>query len=119
MTDRLFPVPSDLDIAQAATVQPIVDIAAQIGLTPDDLIMYGSTKAKVHLDTLPKLANRPTGKYIDVTAITPNLRETENAIRNIKITSKFGNRLNINNDRLKTKDEINRAGLELLLFLNF
>ncbi len=71
MTDRLFPVPSDLDIAQAATVQPIVDIAAQIGLTPDDLIMYGSTKAKVHLDTLPKLANRPTGKYIDVTAITP------------------------------------------------
>jgi methylenetetrahydrofolate dehydrogenase (NADP+)/methenyltetrahydrofolate cyclohydrolase/formyltetrahydrofolate synthetase/formate--tetrahydrofolate ligase len=71
MTERLFPVPSDLDIAQAATVQPILDIAAQMGLTPDDLIMYGSTKAKVHLDTLPKLANRPTGKYIDVTAITP------------------------------------------------
>jgi formyltetrahydrofolate synthetase len=71
MTERLFPVPSDLDIAQAATVQPILDIAAQMGLTPDDLIMYGSKKAKVHLDTLPKLANRPTGKYIDVTAITP------------------------------------------------
>jgi methylenetetrahydrofolate dehydrogenase (NADP+)/methenyltetrahydrofolate cyclohydrolase/formyltetrahydrofolate synthetase/formate--tetrahydrofolate ligase len=71
MTERLFPVPSDLDIAQAATVQPILDIAAQMGLTPDDLIMYGSTKAKVHLDTLPKLADRPTGKYIDVTAITP------------------------------------------------
>ncbi|RIK15746.1 MAG: formate--tetrahydrofolate ligase, partial [Anaerolineae bacterium] len=31
----------------------------------------GKYKAKVHLDTLPKLANRPTGKYVDVTAITP------------------------------------------------
>lgn len=71
MTNRIYPVPSDLDIAQAATVRPIVEIAAEIGLGPEDLIMYGSTKAKVHLDTLPKLANRPTGKYIDVTAITP------------------------------------------------
>ncbi len=41
------------------------------GLTDDDLIYYGKTKAKVHLDTLPKLANNPMGKYIDVTAITP------------------------------------------------
>ena len=68
---RLTPVPSDLDIAQAATPLPIKEVAAQLGLTEDDLIYFGNTKAKVHLDTLPKLANRPMGKYIDVTAITP------------------------------------------------
>ena len=68
---HLFPVPSDLVIAQAAQPKPISEIAAEIGLTDDDLIHYGKYKAKVHLDTLPKLANRPTGKYVDVTAITP------------------------------------------------
>jgi methylenetetrahydrofolate dehydrogenase (NADP+)/methenyltetrahydrofolate cyclohydrolase/formyltetrahydrofolate synthetase/formate--tetrahydrofolate ligase len=68
---RLTPVPSDLAIAQAATPKPIAEIAAQIGLTEDDLIYYGKYKAKVHLDTLPKLAERPKGKYVDVTAITP------------------------------------------------
>ena len=68
---RLTPVPSDLDIAQAATPLPIKEVAAQLGLTEDDLIYFGKTKAKVHLDTLPKLADRPMGKYIDVTAITP------------------------------------------------
>jgi methylenetetrahydrofolate dehydrogenase (NADP+)/methenyltetrahydrofolate cyclohydrolase/formyltetrahydrofolate synthetase/formate--tetrahydrofolate ligase len=68
---RKFPVPSDLEIAQAAEVRPITEIAAQLDLDPDDLILYGKNKAKVHLDALPKLAGRPTGKYVDVTAITP------------------------------------------------
>lgn len=68
---RLSPVPSDLDIAQAATLKPISEIAADLGLTDDDLIHYGKYKAKVHLDTLPRLSDRPTGKYVDVTAITP------------------------------------------------
>jgi len=68
---RRFPVPSDLDIAQEATVRPIKEIAAQLGLTDEDLIPYGHYKAKVHLDTLKKLEGRPIGKYIDVTAITP------------------------------------------------
>lgn len=68
---RLSPVPSDLDIAQAATPKPVLEIAKELGLTEDDLILYGKYKAKVHLDTLPKLANRPIGKYVDVTAITP------------------------------------------------
>ena len=64
-------VPSDLDIAQAATVKPITEIAESIGIGTDDLIPFGWQKAKVHLDILPKLADRPLGKYIDVTAITP------------------------------------------------
>ena len=65
------PVPSDLDIAQAATAKPINEIAARLGLEESDLIAYGATKAKVHLDALKKIAARPVGKYIDVTAITP------------------------------------------------
>ncbi len=68
---RMFPVPSDLDIAQAADVKPIKEIASDIGLGPEDLILFGDYKAKVHLDVMPKLADRPRGKYIDVTAITP------------------------------------------------
>jgi methylenetetrahydrofolate dehydrogenase (NADP+)/methenyltetrahydrofolate cyclohydrolase/formyltetrahydrofolate synthetase len=68
---RKFPVPSDLDIAQAAKLKPIKEIAVQLGLDDDDLIHYGKYKAKVHLDVLKKVADRPRGKYIDVTAITP------------------------------------------------
>ena len=68
---RVFPVPSDLDIAQAAEAKPILEIAADIGLEPEDLILFGNYKAKVHLDVMPKVADRPRGKYIDVTAITP------------------------------------------------
>jgi formate--tetrahydrofolate ligase len=68
---KLRPVPSDLDIAQAAEVRPIKQIAASIGLSEDDLDLYGKTKAKVHLDILQRLSDRPNGKYIDVTAITP------------------------------------------------
>jgi methylenetetrahydrofolate dehydrogenase (NADP+)/methenyltetrahydrofolate cyclohydrolase/formyltetrahydrofolate synthetase len=65
------PVPSDIEIAQEAKLQPIVDVAAQLGLREDDLDLYGKYKAKVHLDVLDKFADRPQGKYIDVTAITP------------------------------------------------
>ena len=68
---RLNPVPSDLEIAQAAELKPILDVAASLGLGPDDLDLYGKYKAKVHLDVLEKFADRPQGKYIDVTAITP------------------------------------------------
>ncbi|MBC7240827.1 MAG: formate--tetrahydrofolate ligase [Anaerolineae bacterium] len=64
-------VPSDIEIAQAATLKPIVEIAKSVGLTEDDLDLYGKYKAKVHLDVLDRLQDRPNGKYIDVTAITP------------------------------------------------
>ncbi|MDE0171724.1 MAG: formate--tetrahydrofolate ligase [bacterium] len=63
--------PSDLEIAQAATPRPIAEIADAIGIRPDELIPYGSTKAKVHLDILKRVRSRPRGKYVDVTAVTP------------------------------------------------
>ncbi|HOT91255.1 MAG TPA: formate--tetrahydrofolate ligase [Anaerolineae bacterium] len=64
-------VPTDIEIAQAATIRPIREIAANLGLTEDDLELYGKYKAKVHLDVREKFAARPNAKYIDVTAITP------------------------------------------------
>lgn len=65
------PMPSDLEIAQAAALRPITEIARTLGLNEDDLEPYGKYKAKVHLDVITRLQNRPLGKYIDVTAITP------------------------------------------------
>jgi formyltetrahydrofolate synthetase len=64
-------VPSDLDIAQAAKLKPILEIAAKLGLAEDDLDLFGKYKAKIHLDVFEKMKDRPNGKYIDVTAITP------------------------------------------------
>jgi formyltetrahydrofolate synthetase len=65
------PVPSDIDIAQAAELRPIVQIAAELGLGEDEIDLYGRHKAKIHLDVLDRLKDRPLGRYIDVTAITP------------------------------------------------
>ncbi|HXU19032.1 MAG TPA: formate--tetrahydrofolate ligase [Verrucomicrobiae bacterium] len=64
-------VPSDIDIAQAATPIPIDKIAAEVGILPDELDLYGKSKAKVHLSVRDRLKNTPNGKYIVVTAITP------------------------------------------------
>ncbi len=66
-----MPVPSDIEIAQAARQLPITEIAGKLGLSEDELELYGRHKAKVHLDVLERLKDKPNGKYIDVTAITP------------------------------------------------
>jgi methylenetetrahydrofolate dehydrogenase (NADP+)/methenyltetrahydrofolate cyclohydrolase/formyltetrahydrofolate synthetase len=65
------PVPSDIEIAQEAKMRPIVEVAADLGLTEDNLDLYGKYKAKVHLDVLDTFPDTGQGKYIDVTAITP------------------------------------------------
>jgi formate--tetrahydrofolate ligase len=64
--------PSDLEIARSVTPRPIVDIAAELGIRGDELELYGPTKAKVTLEAIERLeAERPRGKYVVVTAITP------------------------------------------------
>ncbi|MHB0922458.1 MAG: formate--tetrahydrofolate ligase [Bellilinea sp.] len=68
---RVSPVPSDIQIAQAATLKPISQVAEELGLLPDEIEFYGPHKAKVKLDVLDRLKDVPDGKYIDVTAITP------------------------------------------------
>jgi formyltetrahydrofolate synthetase len=65
------PVPSDIEIAQEGTLKPILQIAEELGITPDELELFGPYKAKVKLEILERLKDRPNGKYIDVTAITP------------------------------------------------
>lgn len=62
---------SDIEIAQAAKIKPIVEIAESIGLNEDDLELYGKHKAKVKLEVLEKFKDKPDAKYVDVTAITP------------------------------------------------
>jgi formate--tetrahydrofolate ligase len=63
---------SDIEISQAAKMRPILDVAAdKLDIPAEDLIPYGHYKAKVSLDYIASLSNRPDGKLILVTAITP------------------------------------------------
>ena len=62
---------SDIEIAQAATMRPIGEIAAKLGIPDDALSPYGRYKAKVALDYVETLKDRPNGKLVLVTAITP------------------------------------------------
>lgn len=62
---------SDIEIAQAAKIKPIKEIADSIGVEDKYLELYGNYKAKIQLEILDDLKNKPNGKYIDVTAITP------------------------------------------------
>jgi len=65
------PVPSDIDIAQAADIKPITQVSEELGLLPSELELHGEYIAKVRLGVLDRLKDVPNGKYIDVTAITP------------------------------------------------
>jgi methylenetetrahydrofolate dehydrogenase (NADP+) / methenyltetrahydrofolate cyclohydrolase / formyltetrahydrofolate synthetase len=69
--DRKFPVPSDIEIAQAVDLKKVQVIAEEVGLLPEELELHGDYKAKVRLSVLDRLKDVPDGKYIDVTAITP------------------------------------------------
>ncbi|KAH6918581.1 C-1-tetrahydrofolate synthase [Coprinopsis sp. MPI-PUGE-AT-0042] len=69
--DMLEKVPSDIEIAMAQTPKPIVQLAEEIGVVPDELESYGKYKAKVSLSVLDRLAHRKDGKYIVVAGITP------------------------------------------------
>lgn len=62
---------SDIEIAQEAVKKPIVEIAESIGLSQDDLELYGKYKAKISMETVKKLRGEEDGKLILVTAISP------------------------------------------------
>lgn len=62
---------SDIDIARAATTEPIVSVAAKIGIPADAVLNYGPTKAKINMDFISSLKSKPNGKLILVTAMTP------------------------------------------------
>ena len=62
---------SDIEIARASTMKPIVDIASNIGIPQDSVLNYGKYKAKISLDFIKTLEQKPDGKLILVTAMTP------------------------------------------------
>jgi formate--tetrahydrofolate ligase len=62
---------SDLEIAQRARLKPIAEVAGALGIQDEELELYGRYKAKIGLGVLRRLAGRPPGSYVDVTAITP------------------------------------------------
>ena len=61
-------VPSDIEIAQQAKLRPIVDVAADLGLKPDELDLYGKYKAKIDLEVSQR---PPKGRLVLVTGVNP------------------------------------------------
>ncbi len=64
-------LPTKIEIAQSAKLKPITEIAANLGLSPDDIEMYGKYKAKIRPEVYLRNKDKPDGKLIIVTAVTP------------------------------------------------
>jgi formate--tetrahydrofolate ligase len=83
-------MPSSLQIAQEAVLRPITEIAAAAGLEPDEIEQYGRYKGKVSLSVLDRLASKPDGKLIDVTAITPTKAGEGKTTTSVSLTQGLG-----------------------------
>jgi formyltetrahydrofolate synthetase len=83
-------IPSSLEIAQTARLRPIGDIAEDAGLLPDEVELYGRYKAKIDLSVLARLADRPDGKLIDVSAITPTKAGEGKTTTSVSLTQGLG-----------------------------
>ncbi|MFB6291522.1 MAG: formate--tetrahydrofolate ligase [Candidatus Bipolaricaulia bacterium] len=81
---------SDIEIAQEADLRPIKEIAEKVGLSRDELELYGDYKAKVKLDAYEDRKDKPDGKYIDVTAIQPTPLGEGKTTTNIGLTQALG-----------------------------
>jgi formate--tetrahydrofolate ligase len=81
---------SSLEIAQAARLRPIADVAADAGVEPGELELYGRFKAKVDLSVLDRLADRPDGKVVNVTAITPTPPGEGKTTTSVSLTQGLG-----------------------------
>src|ERR1041385_1092492 len=73
-------------------LRPIVDIAASAGILPDELELYGEARAKVRLSVVDRLKNRPDGKLVIVTAITPTKAGEGKTTTSISLTMGLGKR---------------------------
>ena len=87
--DEMIPACSSLEIAQVAKLRPIADIAAEIGLEPDEVELYGSYKAKVGLSVLDRLAAKPE-KLVCATAITPTKAGEGKTTTSVSLTQGLG-----------------------------
>jgi formate--tetrahydrofolate ligase len=83
-------VRSTLEIAQAARLRPILDVAVEAGLRPDEIELYGPHKAKVDLSVMDRLGDRPDGKVVVVTAITPTRAGEGKTTTSVGLTQGLG-----------------------------
>ncbi len=83
-------MPSSLEIAQEATLRPIAEIAEELGLQPDEYDLYGKYKAKVDLSVVERLDDRPDGKLVCVTAITPTKAGEGKTTTSVSLTQGLG-----------------------------
>src|SRR3954462_3791223 len=83
-------MPSSLRIAQEAQLRPITEIASAAGLLDEEVEPYGRYKAKVDLSVLDRLASKPDGKLIDVTAITPTRAGEGKTTTSVSLTQGLG-----------------------------
>jgi formate--tetrahydrofolate ligase len=81
---------SGLEIAQEAELRPIADVAADAGILPQELKPYGTTRAKVALSILDRLADRPDGKLVITTAITPTKAGEGKTTTSVSLTQGLG-----------------------------
>jgi formate--tetrahydrofolate ligase len=81
---------SGLEIAQGAALRPITEVAADAGIEPEELRPYGSSRAKVSLAILDRLADRPNGKLIITTAITPTKAGEGKTTTSVSLTQGLG-----------------------------
>ena len=63
--------PSDLEIARAANLRPLADVAADAGIPVDCLEPYGEGAAKIKLSAIERMSDLPKARYVVVSAITP------------------------------------------------
>src|SRR3954468_18390118 len=83
-------MPSSLRIAQEAELRPITAIASAAGLLDEEIEPYGRYKAKVSLSVLERLASKPDGKIICVTAITPTKAGEGKTTTSVSLTQGMG-----------------------------
>jgi formate--tetrahydrofolate ligase len=83
-------MPSSLEIAQEAELQPIAQIAEAADLEPDEVDLYGRYKAKVSLDVVERLRDTPDGKLVCVTAITPTKAGEGKTTTSVSLTQGLG-----------------------------
>src|SRR5215213_4791571 len=81
---------SGLEIAQEAQLHPITDVAADAGILPEELKPYGTNRAKVALSILQRLADRPDGKLVITTAITPTKAGEGKTTTSVSLTQGLG-----------------------------
>jgi formate--tetrahydrofolate ligase len=83
-------VKSAIEIANSARLLPITEIARNIGILPDELVPFGDDRGKVKLSILDRLASRPDGKLVIVTAITPTKAGEGKTTTSISLTQGLG-----------------------------